>query len=72
MLDFIKDLISNRGVQLIARYGANGLIALGTKLAITVAPDDANAAAKVGGAFACAGVLWLIDHWSHREQKAAA
>lgn len=70
-MDLLKDLISNRGVQLLARYGGNALMALGTKYAVEVSADDANAAAKIAAAFVGAGICWLIDHYSHAKQAAA-
>lgn len=69
-MDFIKDLIASRGTQLLARYAANGLIALGTKFALTISVDDANATGKVAAAFVGAGACWAIDHFSHAAQAA--
>jgi hypothetical protein len=69
MFDTIKELISTRGVQLFARYGATALIALGAKASVTVDANDAAAVAKVAGAFLVASIFWVIDHYSHAQQK---
>lgn len=67
-MDFIVDLLKTRGAQLIARYGATGLVALGTKLSVTVDPTNANATAETVAAFIVAGILALVDHFSHAKQ----
>ena len=69
MLLLLKELIATRGVQLLARYGGIGLVALGTKLAITVDPAAAATTSQTLAAFIGAGVLMLIDHFSHAQQQ---
>lgn len=68
----IRDLIATRGAQLIARYAAMGLIALGTKLAVNADAAQTAASANEIAAFVVAGILALIDHYSHAAQATDA
>jgi hypothetical protein len=69
-MDLIKEFLTTRGGQLIARYLTNVLVALGTYLGATVPTDDLTKVAEVSGAFVIAGVFHIIDIWSHRKQAA--
>jgi hypothetical protein len=67
-MDFLKDLIATRGVQLIARYAGVGLVALGTKLSVELTPDQVSNTSSAVAAFVAAGICALIDHFSHAKQ----
>ena len=69
-MDFLKDIISTRGAQLVARYAGVGLTALGTYLGATIPAANLSSVAETVGALVVAAVLFAIDHWSHKEQKA--
>lgn len=69
IMKIIKDVISSRGVQILARYFANLLILAGTNFHLTIPDDDANKTATVVATFLGAVVCWFIDHFSHSVQK---
>ena len=64
-----KELLTGRLAQLVARYASVGLVALGTKLVVTVDAAQAESAAQLVGTFVAAGALALYDHWAHGRQK---
>lgn len=68
MWETIKDLISTRGVQLIARYSGVGITALATKFSMEVKPEDADGFSKVIAVFIVGGICFAIDHFSHAKQ----
>lgn len=68
VLETIRALIATRGTQLIARYVAIGVTALGTKLAMDPASVNANGTAEAVASFVVAALLLAIDHYSHKEQ----
>jgi hypothetical protein len=68
MWAMIRNVIATRGAQLVARYAAIGLVALGTKLSVACSAADVNTTAQTIGAFTIAAVLVVIDHYSHAKQ----
>jgi hypothetical protein len=69
MLDDLKALLATRGAQLMARYVATLLVALGARASISIDANNATACAGVIAQFVVAGILYAIDHWAHSEQQ---
>lgn len=70
-MDYLKELIATRGVQLLARYAANGLMLLAGKYAFAASQDDVNATAHLAATAVAALACWTIDHYSHSKQLSA-
>ena len=60
-MDYIKELIATRGVQLMARYAANGLMLLAGKYAFAASQDDVNATAHLAATAVAALACWAIS-----------
>ena len=71
-MDFIKDLLLTRGVQVGSRYIGQGLTALATYLHVTGDPATVNTSAGFIASLVGAGLGIAIDHFSHAKQAEAA
>lgn len=70
-MDFIKDLITKRGTQLIARYAAMGVVYLSAKAGVQTPDAQIAGVSEWVAGLVVAGVLILIDHFSHAKQADA-
>ncbi len=61
----LKDMITNRAAQLIARYIGVGLVALATRIGAQLTPDQVNGTIEVAGALAAALLMFAYDHFTH-------
>jgi hypothetical protein len=68
MWDFIKQLISARGVQLLSRYLGTAIVSLATYLGVTLDSDATTKTVVVLATLLIAGLLKVLDHVSHRVQ----
>ncbi len=68
MMDWIKSLISTRDTQVAARYIGVGLTALSSYLGAKMGEDFSGAAGALGS-LVSAGLLFVLDHYSHAKQK---
>jgi hypothetical protein len=69
-MDFLHDLLTSRGSQIISRYVGMGLGIVAAKL--HYAPADGEIASSSTFISACvvSGVLLIWDHYAHKVQKA--
>lgn len=69
MLDFLRNFIAQRGTQILARYLGMLFAALAANLGANI---DTNGAAVPLASLAVAGLLWVLDHYSHAKQESNA
>lgn len=70
MWDSIKALIATRGVQLLSRYAGVGLTWLAAQAHLTPQTGEVDTTATFVASLVGAAVCFVIDHFSHSEQKA--
>ena len=68
MWDLVRQLITTRVPQLVARYAAIGLVALASKLSVNLDTTNVQATSQVVGALVVAALLLIVDHFSHGKQ----
>ena len=69
MMDALHNFIQTRGAQLIARYAATGLTALAAHWGATLDVTSLNGAGTILGTLGAAGLLAIVDHYSHAKQQ---
>lgn len=69
-MDFVHDLITSRGSQLLSRYVGMGLVALLTKLHYAPAEGEVLSTSNLIAGLVVSGILIVIDHYAHGVQKA--
>lgn len=72
MWTVIKDLLTTRGAQLVARYSGVGLTMLATKLGITFEASQLSSMSSGLTTLVIAGLLFLADHYIHKTNTPTA
>lgn len=68
--DTLKDLLTSRGSQLLARYTGIGLVWLSAKIGVVFSPEQLTSVSSGLSMLVIGAILFGLDLWIHGKKKA--
>ena len=67
--DTLKDLLTSRGSQLLARYVGVGLVWVASKVGVVFAADQLTSISSGLSMLVIGAILFGLDHWIHSKKN---